>query len=185
MKAKLVKETLNFERTPQNVTSAMGLGKVAKIHKFFKESSVKPESCIIDDDLNVTVKGNLFLADHSQQTLPDNLTVEGWVDLSRCDLKELPKRFTVMGNLTLKYTEFLTTLPPDIKVIGNINLRGSAISSLPDNLNVPGFLNLEHTTRLYHLPENLTVGDNLLLVGSSVNKRNLPKSLKVKGKIKT
>lgn len=63
--------------------------------------------------------------------LPENLVVEGNLDLADCiSLESLPKNLTVEGHLDLTDCISLESLPEDIVVKGHINLTGcSSLSS--------------------------------------------------------
>jgi hypothetical protein len=72
-----------------------------------------------------------FLADdQGKPALPNNLTIDGDLDLRRLNLSELPKGLRVRGNLDLRGTS-IRTLPPCIIVEGDVLLSGSAVSALP------------------------------------------------------
>jgi hypothetical protein len=134
---KIVRESANFERG-RDPKTAIGIGQRALIHKWF-ETYAPRAKYTIDDNLNISV--------------------EGWLDLERTQITELPDNLSV--------GEWL-------------DLRGSLITELPDNLNVGGNLYLEGT-QIKELPYNLNVGGSLNLGGTKITE--LPKSLKVKGKI--
>ena len=51
--------------------------------------------------------------------LPDNLTIERWLDLRGTQITELPDNLTVGGWLDLENTQ-ITKLPDNLKVRGNI-----------------------------------------------------------------
>lgn len=68
--------------------------------------------------------GSLIIAEGRRISLPDNLTVEGVLDLSFTKITSLP------NNLTVGYS---------------LDLRGTQITSLPDNLTVGGSLYLDGT----------------------------------------
>jgi len=78
----------------------------------------------------------------SKKTLPDNLTVEGSLNLEYCtSLKTLPDNLTIKGNLYLVGCTSLKTLPNNLTVKGYLELAGcSSLKTLPNNLTVKGIL---------------------------------------------
>ena len=88
--------------------------------------------------------GNLNLYHTDVQSLPDNLTVGGWLDLSGTQITALPDNLTVGGWLYLSGTQ-ITALPDNLTVGGSLYLRGTQITALPDNLTVGGSLDLRGT----------------------------------------
>ena len=89
----------------------------------------------------------------------------GSLDLEGCTgITTLPDNLTVGGYLDLRGTG-ITTLPDNLTVGGSLDLRGTGITTLPDNLTVGGSLYLEGCTGITTLPDNLTVGGSLDLEG--------------------
>ncbi|MGG6083012.1 hypothetical protein ACQSEB_15065 [Salmonella enterica] len=132
----------------------------------------------ISDNGNITITHNLNLEDISGvDTLPDNLTVGGWLDLSGTSITALPDNLTVGGGLHLSGTS-ITALPDNLTVGGWLDLIGTSITALPDNLTVGGGLYLRGTS-ITALPDNLTVGGGLDLSGTSITA--LPDNLTVGG----
>ena len=111
---------------------------------------------------------------------PDNLTVEGYLDLAGCtSLTHLPDNLTIEGYLILWGCTALTHLPDNLQVRDLLGLQGcTALTHLPDNLTVEGSLDLQGCTGLTHLPENLTVGGSLDLQGCTAL-THLPDNLTV------
>ncbi|HAG1943840.1 TPA: hypothetical protein G8V98_004820 [Salmonella enterica] len=121
----------------------------------------------VSDNGNITITHNLDLEDISGvDTLPDNLTVGGGLDLSGTSITALPDNLTVGGWLDLRGTS-ITALPDNLTVGGGLDLRGTSITALPDNLTVGGGLYLSGTG-ITALPDNLTVGGGLDLSGTSI-----------------
>ena len=60
-------------------------------------------------------------------SLPDNLTVGGWLNLSGTAITSLPDNLTVGGWLDLRGTA-ITSLPDNLSVGGSLNLSGTAIA---------------------------------------------------------
>jgi hypothetical protein len=77
----------------------------------------------------------------------------------------------------------LASLPQNLKVNGDLNLYGCKdLKSLPQNLEVKGNLTLEGCSSLKSLPSGLCVGKDL--DASNVNIRDIPKNIRVGGRIK-
>ena len=135
-----------------------------------------------DTGYTLTIKnGELFCDDNivlggSRITqLPDNLTVNGFVDLDRTDIIDLPNNLTVVGYLEL-WDTCIKTLPDNLIVGGSLFLNNTGIKSLPNNLTVGGCLDLSNT-HIKSLPDNLTVGGSLCLNNTGV--KSLPDNLTV------
>ena len=109
----------------------------------------------------IVVKGNLNLRSTQITSLPDNLYVEGYLNLYNC--------------------KNLTSLPDNLHVKDDLNLYGTPIESLPDNLHVGGGLNLYGCKNLTSLPDNLHVEGSLYLANTPI--KSLPDNLVVKGTI--
>ena len=124
-------------------------------------------------------RDNLNLSNTKITSLPDNLTVGGWLYLSNTKITSLPDNLTVGGWLDLRGTK-ITSLPDNLTVGGGLDLRGTKITSLPDNLTIGGSLWLNNTS-ISSLPDNLTVGGNLDLRGTLIT--SLPDNLKVGDRI--
>jgi hypothetical protein len=66
-------------------------------------------------------------------SLPDNLSVGGYLDLQDTGITSLPDNLSVGGYLDLQDTG-ITSLPDNLSVGGYLYLRGTGITSLPENL---------------------------------------------------
>ncbi len=99
----------------------------------------------------VIINGHLNLIGTPIQSLPDNLRVEGWLDLYGC------KNFKSLGD--------------NLYVKGILDLRGTPIQSLPDNLRVGGHLFLGGTP-IQSLPDNLHVTKIIFIKGTPLNKND-------------
>ena len=131
-----LEESLNFERGGNPLTT-IGIGRKALIKQWFDSVNVSPDEYTIDDDLHITVGGDLDLEDTAITKLPDNLTVGGWLDLRGTAITELSDNLTVYGDLDLRSTK-VTELPDNLTVRGYLNLRYTAITKLPKSLKVEG-----------------------------------------------
>ena len=91
----------------------------------------------------------------------------GDLDLDGCTgITSLPDNLTVGGYLDLRDTG-ITSLPDNLTVGGYLDLDGTGITSLPDNLTVGEYLDLRGTG-ITSLPDNLTVGGGLYLCGTGI-----------------
>lgn len=75
---------------------------------------------------------------------PDNLTLDGYLDLYGTAITALPDNLTVVRDLDFEGTG-ITVLPSNLTVGNNLCLRDTAITAIPDDLNVDGRLHLEGT----------------------------------------
>jgi len=118
MKAKFVFEAVNFQRG-LDPKEALGVGKRAEIISWFKYIESKTDREIsyeIDKDLNIFVWWGLHLYELPEiDSLPDNMTISGNLNMEGCNVKTLPKGFDVGGYLDIRQTK-ITSLPPDLKV---------------------------------------------------------------------
>ena len=121
--------------------------------------------------------GDLLLYKCDIESLPNNLVVEGYLDLDGASITSLPDNLTVGGYLDIRGTK-ITSLPDNLTVGDYLDIRGTKITSLPDNLIVGGLLNIEGT-RITHIPNDLVVGGSLDLRGTDIT--SLPDDLTVGG----
>jgi len=66
------------------------------------------------------------------------------IDLRGTKITSLPDNLSVVGYLDLRGTQ-ITSLPDNISVGDSLDLRGTQITSLPDNLSVGDYLYLRGT----------------------------------------
>ena len=123
--------------------------------------------------------GSLDLSGTQITSLPDGLTVGGWLYLRGTQITSLPDGLTVGRWLDLSDTP-ITSLPDGLTVGEWLDLSGTPITSLPDGLTVGEWLDLSGTP-ITSLPDGLTVGESLYLRGTQI--KSLPDSLKIGGKI--
>lgn len=88
-----------------------------------------PETINGEEDLHI--KENLLLIGAPLESLPDNLTVDGAMDISHSQIKSLPKNLTVGIYLDVSFTP---------------------ISEIPENLHVDGFFNCKQTPLAKQVP---------------------------------
>ena len=83
------------------------------------------------------IKGSLCLYFTNIASLPENLSVEGDLDLRNTNnLASLPENLSVVGDLDLRDANNITSLPENLSVGGCLYLRNPQISSLPERLKV-------------------------------------------------
>lgn len=124
--------------------------------------------------------GDLFLENSEIKTLPDNLEVDGFLNLSFSQITELPSNLKLHGGLYLENTR-IKSLPSTLtRVPGDLNLINSEVETLPDNLKVDGWLDLRNSN-IRELPKGLTVGYYLNLDNTQVSA--LPSDLRVNSRI--
>ena len=135
---KLVKEHIyeKFQEESDPI-SDMGIGQRALIKKWFDSVGIPEYVYTIDKNLNIHVKGNLYLSLRGTKIteLPDNLSVEGYLDLKGTKITKLPDNLKVGGSLDLRRTK-ITELPDNLYVRGDLDLSNTKITKLPDNLYV-------------------------------------------------
>lgn len=89
---------------------------------------------------NSIIEGNLYYKNNKLSNLPDNLTINGYLDCSyNNQLTQLPDNLTVNGSLNCNSTE-LTQLPNNLTVGGNLYCNNNQLTQLPNNLIVGGDL---------------------------------------------
>ena len=116
---------------------------------------------------NLTVNGDLDLRNTQIGSIPDNLTVSGDLDLSHTQIKSLPNNLVVRGFLDLAYTQ-IKSLPNNLIVRGDLYLNHTQIESLPNNLVVGGILDLGNT-QIKSLPDSLRVGKFIHAFGTEID----------------
>jgi hypothetical protein len=126
---------------------------------------------------DLVINGNLNLSEKDISMLPDNLTINGSLDLrSCCSMEEFPENLVVKGNIYLD-SDFDHTYNTTMKVFGQMSEVDT--DELPDNFTVGGDLVIDSCSK--KLPDNLTVGGSLNLKGSKITE--LPRGLKVMGNL--
>lgn len=120
--------------------------------------------------------GNIDLSGCEITQLPDNLTVNGKLILINTDIIDLPNNLTVGDYLEL-WNTCIESIPDNLIVGGSLYLNDTGIKSLPKNLTVGGYLDLSNT-RIKSLPDSLTVGSSLFLNNTDI--KSLPDNLTVR-----
>jgi hypothetical protein len=177
---KLVRENLNEFERGDNSLKNLGIGKTVMIEKWFNDFGISKNRYKIDDKFNIWHRGDLDLSWCEIKNLPDNLTVDGNLNLKNCpDIYVLPNNLHVYGDLYLCGTS-ITSLPDDLFVRWGLDLSSTDFTSLPDNLTVNGWLDLRDSY-ITELPNNLTVKNTLWITNTKI--KYLPKSLKAGAEI--
>ena len=71
------------------------------------------------DNITNVFEGDLYLSHTNITSLPDNLSVGGYLDLSHTNITSLPDNLRVSGSLDLSHTN-ITSLPDNLSVGGTI-----------------------------------------------------------------
>jgi Leucine-rich repeat (LRR) protein len=91
------------------------------------------------------VGGTLDLRDTNILELPPDLEAGGSIYLLRTPIEKLPNNLTVNGRLDLEGCKNITSLPSGLKVDGALDLRDTNITELPPDLEVGTYLVLFNT----------------------------------------
>ncbi|MCK5894778.1 MAG: hypothetical protein KAG53_10330 [Endozoicomonadaceae bacterium] len=164
---------------------------------------------LIDDhdvlpNIHYIVKGDFKITVNDSMTeLPDNLTVEGELNLYKCTkLERLPSHLTLGGHLNLYGCESLTAIPEylnnfegnlvlvrcvslisvakQLKAVGDIDFDGCLNLVIPpEDIWAGGYIDFSKCFRMTYLPKKIYAGGNL------VTRLTVPESdnIIVKGKI--
>ncbi len=137
---------------------------------------------------NVRIKGDLKLWKYSTchliKSLPQNLTVEGDLDLRGFEaLAALPDRLKVGGSFYLSHSKNLERLPEEFDVGKSLDIREcSALRAIPANLHVRGDLIIWQCPGLAALPVGLIV-ERKLEISECENMSLSPSSFRVDGEL--
>jgi|APGre2960657373_1045057.scaffolds.fasta_scaffold53965_2 hypothetical protein len=114
------------------------------------KQKIKDTPELVTDDDWRTAGGDIDISYSKITSLPDNLTVNGYLNCYGTQITSLPDNLTVNGNLNLGNTP-IRSLPNNLTVRGILTC-GSKIEVLPNNLTVSlGYLDLRNTVlaRIY------------------------------------
>ncbi len=125
---------------------------------------------------NLTVDGNLDVDGSNVHILPDNLIVKG--HLFSGDLRAYPDNLTLNNKFVVLSNVGVETLGKNFHVKGTLTLDGSRVGTLPRGLKVDKTLYLENRA----VPAGLSVGDDLFLTLPEETLM-LPGDISVKGSI--
>ena len=126
---------MNFERgiDPKHT---LKIGKRTQIDLWFEKWAPNTEYTV-DENLHIKIERNLYLKNTLITSLPENLSVGGWLDLSNSQISYLPDNLRIGGTLDLINTP-ITYLPDNLSVGSYLDIRNTKITSLPENLKVEG-----------------------------------------------
>lgn len=131
-----------LRKSDQNIKTPVYIGIVfdAEEHINFSETPLRkpiietlPDNVILNGDVDLSE-----IPDASIDLLPNNLEVKGTLNLSFNDLEVIPKGLKVGGDLLLTGCPLITFIPEDLKVGGNLYLQNSSVTKLPSDLKVDG-----------------------------------------------
>lgn len=111
-----------------------------------------------------TIRG-VDLSGSSIKTLPDDLTVSGNLSLADTKIARLPNNLNIQGDLNISNTA-ISELPPGLKVSGGLKLSGTKISALPDGMSI-GTLDISNTP-ITQLPPRLEIKQRLNIAGTPI-----------------
>lgn len=132
-----------------------------------------------DTHQGTRIAGDAHLAHALLTELPEELHVQGSLDVSYTGVSRLPRILTVQGHLRMKECAVLA-LPEILSVGGDVVLDGTRISALPKGFRVPGTLSLS-STPITALPDGLHVGGALDL--GQVRLQRFPEDMCIDGPI--
>jgi hypothetical protein len=85
-----------------------------------------------------------------------------WFENNVIDRYELPEHLTVEGSVDLSKVPTPIKLPNNLKILGNLNLEDcKGITELPDNLYIDKSCFIDGCTNLTNIPKNMSVGLSL------------------------
>ena len=110
---------------------------------------------------------------------PDNVVYKHNydLDLSYSNIKRLPNKLHVIGDLILTGCEELKVLPDDLYVTGVLDLFNTPIEKLPDDLYVGADLYADDT-ELREIPRNMYVGGNFAFAYTPLIKENTDEEIR-------
>jgi len=108
---------------------------------------------VVDENLNIIAKNHFNLAGSQVTRLPDNLTVDGWVDLMDSQISYLPDNLTIDSFLDLRNTP-IVQLPKNLRIGSSLYLIGTSLTQIPDGTKVDGFIYI-NPDQLQYIPADL------------------------------
>lgn len=124
---------------------------------------------------NITVKGNVELKGLGIDSIPENWTISGGLNLDSCPrIDTLPTTLKVGGILIIAQTH-ITEIPNNLSKLKGLYAARSQLQKLPDAMTIEGALDLAHCP-IEHLPHKLACG---LLKLEMTKVKELPETLLV------
>lgn len=129
--------------------------------------------------------GNLILYNLNDITLPEGLTVYGYLKLRNCSgLISLPTELTVKKGVYLQECVNLKALPSTLKFDGELDLSDcNSLTYLPEGLTVNGDFDLTGCTSLVSLPHGLVVHGTLTLEDCKNWDDVIPDDARISGRV--
>jgi len=158
-----IKDYLNEFERGLDPKVALGIGRVAKIRKCFRDLDV-PDKDYTITPTEVIFNNYLNLSDKNVTWLPDNLYINGNLYLENLLIIELPNGLEVHGNLWLGNSK-ITKLPNNLKVHDNLRLENTKITELPNDVQIG--LNIyvrPRQTQLIKFIKNSSFSDKLRII---------------------
>ena len=123
MKTETIEKILNFLNTKENKKLPKKWVNLIAKEKFIQELENHP------DGIQYRYKGNLELSDSNITKLPNDLYVEGFLDLTRCkELTKLPYNLYVGSYLSLYGCKQIKDLPNNLHVGGDVLITGTQLA---------------------------------------------------------
>ena len=132
-KMKLVKESLNEFGKGNSPLETMGLGRTNEIHRIFARLNIPKDNYRIESDNTIFYEWSCNLAYREVPELPDNLIINGYLDLRYSTITKLPENLIVKGALALSGTA-IKEIPNNTSLVSLYLLDCMNITELPDNL---------------------------------------------------
>ena len=126
---------------------------------------------------NLVVEGTLDIRNNPISKLPENLTVNGDLFVGNTNITEIPSSIAISGTLFLDNSK-VETLPPGLSV-GSLYLSESRITEIPADITIRYSLIVNHS-QVSNFPDQLRTGLNNLFVGNAPI-QSLPDGLNVIG----
>jgi len=107
--------------------------------EFIKECLTGIKWHIKDGILYVDQNLDLWLEYYKFKELPDNLTINGYLDAVRRQINKLPNNLIIKSWLSIRSTE-ITELPEGLFVGGSLYIEDTKIDKIPKNIHVGGHI---------------------------------------------
>ena len=105
---------------------------------------------------NLKIEGNLNISNSKIKRLPDGLKVGGSIVGIESELEYIPDNFTVFGVLFLTGSKKLKMLPKNLEVHKSLYISDTGIKRLPDDIKIGGSI-LAANSKLEYIPDNFSV----------------------------
>jgi hypothetical protein len=126
---------MNFTRG-ENPKKSIGIGRILKIEEWFRIYASDAEY-FINDDLFVEVEGYLDIYKRDLEEIPFSFSVKRYLFLRASKILELPPEIYVDGWMDISHT-LIEKLPSKIYIKEDLFIRKSQIKKFPPNLKIGG-----------------------------------------------